>query len=323
MKKPRGYYRSKKGTSFIYKNELQIIITPSSIKNWINSLVIPPAWTNVWISKDRSAYLLVTGYDDKSRKQYIYHPSWVELADRKKFKRLRKLGKTLPKIRKHLSKALTKDDLSKDRVLAAIVTIIDQTGVRVGNKTYTKNNGSYGITTLRKKHVSGKTKKAFEFVGKSGQDQEFAINDKAVVKLIAACEDVAGYELFKYIDDEGGKHVVTSDEVNDYIKDLAGTSLTAKDFRTWYGTVEALKKCLELGTCFKDIKSLNAKKVYKHAAKKLGNTPKIAEDSYVHPAIVKLHFANEIPEGVISKSKYLTSEEAILSKILDDCEKNF
>ena len=317
MKKESGYYRSRKGSGFTYTNERGRTIISKPIRTWIESLAIPPAWTEVWISKDRAAYMLATGRDQKNRKQYIYHPDWTTLREEKKFLRLLALGQSLQKIRRRLHKKLQQKALSKDRVLAAVVSMIDQTGARVGSEAYTKENGSYGVTTVRKKHVSGARTKLFSYIGKSGQERELVVDDPLVVQVIRDCEDTAGFEVFKYFNEDGVKQVVTSDEVNEFIRKISGVAVTAKDFRTWYGTSEALKKCITLGTCGVDKKAVQSKLIFKHAASALGNTPKIAEASYVHPLVVELYFANKLPKLSLQASKYLEVEEATLIKILE------
>jgi len=319
MKKDRGYYRVKKGRGFTYVNEQAVQIISKPIQHWIQSLTVPPAWSDVWISKDREAYLLATGHDAAERKQYIYHEKWAEIREAKKFIQLLTLGKNLTIMRKRLRADLTQEKLARTRVLAAVVSIIDQTGERIGNTVYADANGSYGITTVRKKHVKGTVVKEFDYTGKSGIHRHVEIKDPAIIKVITACEDTVGYELFKYVDEAGNKQLITSDAVNEYIKVISKTSITAKDFRTWYGTVQALKKCLSLGICDDSaLQVIHAKAVYKYAARKLGNTPKIAQESYVHPSILKLHFSQKLQARVMHATTYLSTEEVALLNILQN-----
>ena len=318
MKKDPGYYRYAKGSGFIYKNERSKIIVSKSIKSWITSLAIPPAWKDVWISKDRDAYMLVTGYDDKNRKQYVYHPNAEVIREEKKLSRLLQLGRVLPKIRRRVSRDLNQSGLTKDRVLAAVVQIILDSGMRVGNNHYTQANGTYGATTLRKKHVNGKKEKTFNYIGKSGVDRTIELSDPKTIQVITECEDTAGLQLFKYFDEAGARHNVSSDEVNEYIKRIAKTSLTAKDFRTWYGSVAALEKCVELGKCQDACEKIHMKTIFKHAANLLGNTPKIAADSYVHESVLIAHKAKHLQPHSTSSKVSLDPIENLLLSLLQD-----
>jgi len=323
VKKDKGYYRVKKGLGFTYLNERGALMISKPIQQWIHSLAVPPAWSDVWISKDRESYLLATGHDVAERKQYIYHEKWAEIREAKKFIQLLTLGKNLATMRKRLRADLTQQNLPRTRVLAAVVSIIDQTGERIGNPEYAAAHGSYGITTVRKKHVKGTAVKKFDYTGKSGIQRHVEIKDPAIIKVITACEDTAGYELFKYVDEAGNRQVITSDAVNEYIKAISKTSITAKDFRTWYGTLQALKKCLTLGVCDDAaLQVLHAKAVYKYAAKKLGNTPKIAQESYVHPSVLELHFSQKLEVSTQRATTYLSTEEVALLNILQNYRKH-
>jgi len=316
MKTESGYYRLKKGKTVAYVNEKNHQISAKGILNWIESLVVPPAWSDVWISKDKDAYMLATGYDNSGRKQYVYHPRWELVRESNKLVRMIRLGKSLPKIRKTLQADLSQSALTRTRVLAAVVSVLDQTGARIGNDEYTQENGSYGISTIRKKHVSGNDKKNFSYKGKSGKDQSIDITDSNVIKVIQECEETAGYELFKYVNEDKQKHDVHSDEVNEYIKLISGQSITAKDFRTWFGTTTALEKCIELGDCKEASKKAHLKSIFKCAAKALGNTPKIAETSYVHSSVIEAHITNTITVSP-SRAKWQSSAEITLLEMLN------
>ena len=316
MKKVSGYYRTKKGTGFTYKNENDRTIVSTAIRNWIDGLAVPPAWRDVWISKDKNAYLLATGYDKKDKKQYIYHPQWEAIRNEKKFSRMVLLSQALPKIRTRLKKDLAQKSPTKSRVLAAVVCVIDQTGARVGHDTYTQENGSYGITTIRKKHTSGASVKKFDYLGKSSQERHLSIEDPAVVKVIRECEETAGYELFKYIDEKGDKQSVSADEVNEYIRTISGKDITAKDFRTWYGSVVALQRCNEIGECGEECYPKHMKTIFAFAAKALGNTPKVAADSYVHVAVIDAHVDNSLKSIHKPATTWRTAEEEVLHELL-------
>ncbi|MDA8597148.1 DNA topoisomerase IB [Candidatus Pacebacteria bacterium] len=312
----KGYCRKGSGTGFAYFNEAGQHISAPRILSWIKALAIPPAWNKVWISKDRHAYLLATGYDDRGRKQYIYHPDWEDVREAKKFKRLKRLSGQLVPLRKNIRQFMSEDTLTRERVLASVVTIIDTTGVRVGNTRYQKENDTYGITTVRKKHVAGENRKTFRYLGKGAKLREFAVTDPAVVDIISECEELPGYQLFKYIDDKGEKHDVSSDEINDFIREQSGVSATAKDLRTWHGNVAALESCKELGICEKHAVAAHRKKIFTEAAKMLGNTPTIAAESYVFPKLVELHCCGEIEYAKPTRSKYVTAEEVTLRNLL-------
>jgi len=320
MKKSTGYYRSKKGTGFTYKNERGKLIQAKAILNWIKGLAVPPAWRDVWISKDKHAYLLATGFDVKKRKQYIYHPDWEIIREERKLSRLKKLGSALPRIRRRIELDLNKKGLTHDRVLAAIVSLIDTTGIRIGHETYTEENGSYGATTLRKKHVIGNRRKTVSFIGKSGVEREVIITDPSLVAIVSECEDTPGLELFKYFDEHGVKHSVSSDEVNEYIQAISGQAITAKDFRTWFGSAAALEKCFELGKCSLVCEKAHMKTIFLHVAKRLGNTPKIACDSYVHESVIEAHSKGAL-EKSHSKTKWKSPEEKLLLELLTEYEK--
>lgn len=322
MKKDPGYYRIRKGKKYTYQNERGQIIVSGPICAWIESLAIPPAWEDVWVSKDRHAYLLATGSDAKQRKQYIYHPDAAIIRESKKLERLLKLGKKLPKIKRRINKDLRGTELGKARVLAAVVKTILDTGIRVGNEQYTKANETYGATTLHKKHVTGTRQKTFDYIGKSGVHRTVLIVDPKVIKVIRACEGTPGRELFKYVDEEGQKHDVTSDEVNEYIAQVAACSLTAKDFRTWYGSVAALEKCIELGKCHDVCEKSHMKTIFTFAAKRLGNTPKIAAESYVHESVIAAHKRTRLRIAPSTDAIQLTETETLFLSILENYARN-
>jgi DNA topoisomerase-1 len=316
MKKDSGYYRTRKGKGCTYHNERGQLIVSKPIRTWIESLAVPPAWEDVWISKDRQAYLLATGSDAKQRTQYIYHPDAAILRESKKLERLLKLGAKLPTIKRRIAKDLNHTGLGKTRVLAAVVKTILDTGIRVGNEQYTKANETYGATTLHKKHVSGTTKKTFDYTGKSGVHRTVSVFDPAVVQVIRACEGTPGAELFKYVDEAGHKHDITSDDVNNYIKQVAECSVTAKDFRTWYGSVAALEKCIELGKCHDVCEQSHMKTIFTYAAKRLGNTPKIAAESYVHESVLAAHKRTKLKIAPSTDAVQLTETEELFLGIL-------
>lgn len=314
--KERGYYRFKKGRGFTYQNERGRTIVSKSIKAWIDSLAIPPAWREVWISKDREAHLLATGYDQKERKQYIYNENWEEVREQKKISRMRSLSKALPRIRKAVQRDLRLKGLKRERVLAAVVSVIDETGARIGSQSYTNANDSHGVTTLRSKHVEDLESGALRYIGKSGKERSIQISDERTLEVIRQSEETSGYEIFKYVDVEGNKRVVTADETNEYIKRVANTGVTAKDFRTWLATVVALEHCVAQQAS----KNKSKQKLFTCVADVLGNTPAMAKDSYVLPFVIDLFEADKIDLTSIKSTKWMSQEEVYLRKLLTKYE---
>lgn len=286
-----GFTRQKKGGSFIYFDIKGDRITERKIIERIDELAIPPAWQNVWICPITFGHLQATGRDEKGKKQYIYHTRWSEIANQTKFDKMLYFSQALPGIRERVSRDMKIPGLKQERILATIVWLLDNTYIRIGNEEYAKDNNHYGLTTLRSKHVDiHGNSVTLEFTGKSGKNHEIAISDSRVIKTIKKLEELPGYELFKFIDENGEKRTIDSQDVNDYIKEIAKDSITAKEFRTWGGTVLA-------GITLKKIGDYLTKRDLKHnvtaavcsVAKSLGNTPKVCRGYYVHPVIVKTY----------------------------------
>ena len=284
----KGISRTKLGKKFIYKNASGKVIKQKSLVDQLNKLRIPPAWQNVWISPNRNAKLQATGFDARKRKQYIYHPKFRQKQEDFKFSNITKFAKVLPRIRKAVNKDLNRTNLDLRKVTAAIVALIDETLIRVGNDQYAKENKSYGLTTLKDKHVKfRKDSIEFSFLGKSKQEHSITIKSKKLSVIVKKCRDLAGDELFQYLDPEGKIHDIKSNHVNSYLKEISGNSFTAKDFRTWTGTVLAAMALSEFKKF--DTKALAktyVKKAIESVAKKLGNTPAICRKCYIHPEII-------------------------------------
>lgn len=321
-----GITRHLKDNAFVYKLEGKRITTPSILSR-IKSLVLPPAWQNVWICKEENGHLQATGVDALGRKQYKYHPQWTQLRNQTKFFRLAELGKVLPIIRERLEQDLALNGLPANKVLAIVVSVMQETGIRIGNGAYEKLYGSYGLSTLKNKHVSVTgSKLKFTFRGKKGVAQDLTLKSKKLAKLVKQCRDIPGRELFQYYDEEGKRSSIDSGMVNAYIKDNAGGHFTAKDFRTWTGTVQALVAFRELGcantaseTKQKVIAALDA------VSMQLGNTRTVCKKYYVHPALIELYecnrldkFLNEMDtlpaDNLVTR---LHPEEQVLMKILE------
>jgi DNA topoisomerase-1 len=278
--------RTKKGRGFAYFQGSKQISDEQKI-NWIKSLAIPPAWNEVKISPNSKTKVLAEGRDAAGRLQKIYNPSFRQRQERKKYSRVIDFAYRLPRLRRRVAKDLDQPGLSKDKVLACIVKLIDEVYFRVGNEQYAKQNESYGITTLRRKHIdiSGYTV-TFSFTGKSGQHQERQITDKRLAKILKHLDEMPGYEIFRYEDENGKMHNVSSTDVNDYIRQHMGAEFTAKDFRTWGGTLLAIN----LLAAEEQLKTDNDRKravttCVKNVAKKLGNTPAVARSSYIDPEV--------------------------------------
>ncbi len=285
----QGYSRLKKGKHFQYFNTDGKRINDEKVVERINKLRIPPAWKKVWISPSNNTHLQATGLDDKGRKQYIYHPKWIEISQQTKFDKLIDFGLKLPKIRSRVRYDLAGKKPDLKRVVATIVWLLENTFIRIGNEEYAKENDSFGLTTLRDKHVKIRGSNIqFDFKGKSGVMHSVEINNPKIAQSLKMCIELPGYEIFKYVDDEGNQHVIDSGIVNQYLSDTSGMDITAKDFRTWGGTVLSGTTLHKLGDfdtekTFKD----NVLESVKTVADHLRNTVAVCKSYYIHPVIFK------------------------------------
>ena len=287
MRSSREIIRYKKGKTFGYKNRSGEITDQPTLE-YITSLVIPPAWTDVTINASQKARVLAKGRDLAGRQQAIYNPRFRKKQDKLKFDRILRFATNLPKLRKQLKKDLSRRKMDKQKVLATIVTLIDQAYFRVGNEKYAKQNKSYGITTLRSKHTDVKGKKVtFHFIGKSGKEHVKTIDDQQIATIVKRLDELPGHEIFRYQDDDGRMHDLHSADVNAYIKTHMGDEFTAKDFRTWGGTLVATTQLIaaERSTDEK-VRAKIITEVVKQTAERLGNTPAIARSSYIDPRVV-------------------------------------
>lgn len=294
----------------------------------IQKLAIPPAWEEVWICPEENGHLQATGTDSRGRKQYRYHPRWNALRNSTKFHHLLLFGKSLPRLREQVQKDLSLPGMPKEKLLASLVEIMQLTGIRVGNDAYEKIYGSFGLTTLKNRHVkrSG-TRLTFSFKGKKGVYQNVELKSRRLSGIIQKCLEIPGKELFQYLDEDGIRHTIDSGAVNQYIREAAGGHFTAKDFRTWQGTLQALNSFRELGCCQdeQEIKRrINA--MLEVVAKKLGNTTTVCRKYYVHPLLIELysngklaaHFEEEIStDDTNSAPAGLSPEETLLLAILE------
>ena len=283
-----GIQRIKLGNNFKYVDQNKVSIYNQNTILRINCLGIPPAWKNVWISPFEDSHLQATGIDAKGRKQYIYHTSWIAICSENKFNKLIDFGKALPEIRKKVKSDLKDKKLSKQRVLATVIWLLENTFIRVGNDEYVKENNSYGLTTLRRKHtkvIGPKIK--FEFKGKSGVLHLVTIHHPIVAKTIKKCVELPGFELFKCIDENGNRHIIDSSDVNEFLQSVAGDDVSAKEFRTWGGTVLSGVNFNKLGQAdTKEKEEENIRLTVKEVSRHLRNTPKICKAYYIHPTII-------------------------------------
>lgn len=323
--KDTGITRLKKGTGFTYLLEDKPVKDEKQLER-IRKLAIPPAWTNVWICKKPNGHIQATGYDVKGRKQYRYHALWETLRNETKFHRLYEFGKLLPSLRLQLEEDLVRRDLSVEKVIATVVSLMERTYIRIGNNDYEKMNGSYGLTTLKDKHVKVNGDQIqFSFKGKKGIFHNITLRNRRLARVVEACRDIPGKELFQYIDAEGTRKSVDSGMVNQYIKDATGGDFTAKDFRTWAGTLNVLRAFKSMGQAASESDSKkNILAALDEVSKKLGNTRTVCKKYYVHPGVIRLYEENTLHKYLkelddIEKSDDrtgLTSEERVLMKIL-------
>lgn len=321
-----GIQRIKKGSGFAYVLKDKAVRDKEVLER-IRKLVIPPAWTEVWICIHENGHIQATGKDVRGRKQYKYHPDWHALRNETKFHRMYEFGKALPELRLRVEKDICNSDLSESKVLATLVSLMERTFIRVGNAGYEKMYGSYGLTTLKDGHVKieGSTLK-FSFKGKKGIYHNITLRNKRLARIVQACKDISGKELFQYYDKEGVKRTVDSGMLNAYIKEATGNDFTAKDFRTWAGTLVTLQvfKTLEQpGSATQSKKNVVA--ALDEVSKKLGNSRAICKKYYVHPGLIRLYEENSLDKHLTQLDKIeecdnktdLTGEEKVLMKILE------
>ena len=322
-----GIRRRRKGKGFSYTNPDGSVVHDADVLRRIRSLVIPPAWTNVWISPIPNGHLQATGRDARGRKQSRYHPRWREVRDETKYERMLLFGAALPKIRERVEHDLALPGLPREKVVAAIVRLLETTFIRVGNTEYAKTNHSYGLTTLRNKHVAVKSSTVtFNFQGKSGVEHTIDLQDRKLARIVQRCRDLPGYELFQYLDPEGDRHSIDAADVNDYLREITQQDFTAKDFRTWAGTVLACEMLRELEPFESENQAKkNVVAAIKSVAERLGNTPSVCRKCYVHPAILETYiggamrkeFEQEVKHEVDKQLHALRKEELDVLHLLE------
>jgi DNA topoisomerase-1 len=283
-----GIKREPRGSGFRYLDAGGAAIRDAATLERIRSLVIPPAWREVWICPHPSGHIQATGRDDRGRKQYIYHPRWRQVRDEAKFSHMALFGAALPKIRRRVSRDMKLPGIPRAKVLATLVRLLERTLIRIGNDEYARTNGSFGLTTLRNHHAEVRGSKIrFRFRGKSGKLHEIDLADPRLARLVKRCQDLPGQELFQYVDEEGQPHAVGSVDVNDYLREITGEDFTAKDFRTWAATLlaaEALASELPPASAAAAQRTIAG--IVKSVAARLGNTATICRKCYIHPAVI-------------------------------------
>jgi DNA topoisomerase I len=303
-----GIRRKKRGKGFTYVDPQGQTVRDPKVLERIAKLAIPPAWTDVWICTQANAHLQATGRDARGRKQYRYHPEWRTVRDETKFGKMIVFGEALPQIRARADEDLSRRGLPREKVLAAVVKLLETTLIRVGNREYVKQNNSFGLTTLRDRHVEIEgSRLRFEFRGKSGKEHSVEIQDRRLARVVKQCRDLPGQTLFQYLDDDGVRQSITSEDVNGYLREITGQDFTAKDFRTWGGTVLALSALLEIGACESEKEASRAVvQVVKQVAGGLGNRPAICRKYYIHPLVIDTFVSGKLIEvlsGAVEESK--------------------
>jgi DNA topoisomerase-1 len=312
-----GIRRRKAGKGFVHLDPDGHTISNARTEDRIARLVIPPAWTDVWICSEPRGHIQATGRDQRGRKQYIYHPAWRAHRDEAKYGRMAEFGRALPKLRARVEHDLACHGLPREKVLAAAVRILEQTSIRIGNDQYAEANKSFGLTTLRKRHVDVHgTAAVFEFRGKSGKMHKTGIHDRRLAGLIRRCEELPGQRLFQFVDHDGRRHAISSHDVNDYIREATGGPFTAKDFRTWTGTLHCAQALAQAGPA--DNKGAEKRIIaacVKQTAGVLGNTPAVCRSSYIHPMVFE-HYASGALAEKLARPSLRQAEKALLD-VLD------
>ncbi|WP_019833050.1 DNA topoisomerase IB [Sphingomonas sp. PR090111-T3T-6A] len=315
-----GIGRRRSGKGFSYRDAEGKLIRDPEVLARIRKLAIPPAYTDVWICPRPNGHLQATGRDARGRKQYRYHPSFREVRENAKYEHMLEFAAALPSLRRQVAADMARAGLPREKVLATVVHLLETTMIRVGNADYARRNRSYGLTTLRSRHVDvepGGAKLRFAFKGKSGRFWRVTLRNRRLAKIVRAIQELPGQHLFQYLDEEGARHDVGSEDVNDYLREISGTSITAKDFRTWAGTVLAATALSRCETCESLVAAKqNIRDVIAQIAAELGNTPTICRKCYIHPHVLDAYLAAETilraPSKKAPKAKegiFMTAEE--------------
>lgn len=306
-----GFRRVSRGKAFTYTDAEGKPLRDAEALRRIKSLVIPPAWREVWISPFANGHLQATGKDVRGRKQYRYHPDWRSVRDETKFTRMMAFGGALPALRRRVDRDLKLPGLAREKVLATIVRLLESTLIRVGNEEYARDNNSYGLTTMLDRHakISGATI-TFEFKGKSGKRHKIDVRDRRLARIVKQCQDLPGQEIFAYVNEAGDWVDVKSQDVNGYIQEITGEPFTAKDFRTWYGTVLAATALREFEECTSTTEAKgNIVKAIESVSKMLGNTPTICRKCYVHPIVIERYLEGYTIAALLERGRRALAKE--------------
>jgi DNA topoisomerase-1 len=319
-----GIRRVRRGRGFCYLNPDGSPVREEAILARIRAVAIPPAYTDVWICREPCGHIQATGRDQKGRKQYRYHKDWHGGQDATKFARLAGFGRSLPQLRAIVAKQMSARGITREKVLATVVSLLDRTLIRIGNAEYARLNDSYGLTTLQNRHVSLEGSQLhFRFRGKSGKVWQLRISDRRIARVVREIQDLPGQDLFQYRDEDGQVRDVTSADVNGYIREIAGDEASAKDFRTWNGTVLAARALATAGPfTSKREGASKVKAALREVAERLGNTISVCRSSYVHPAIIEGYLAGRpcaMPDGGGSVHGLSAEEEAVLHYLETAC----
>ena len=330
MDNVNGITRRRHGENFLFYSPRGVPIRNPGELRRIKALAVPPAWKDVWISPFANSHMQATGRDARGRKQYRYHHSWREWRDQTKYDRLMNFGRVLPKLRKRVARDLSLPGLPRAKVMATIVRLLETTFIRIGNDEYARQNQSFGLTTLRNKHVKVTGSKIrFRFRAKSGVLRDVYLDDRLLAQIVRRCQDLPGQELFQYMDEDGTARLVNSSDVNQYLREATGIDLTAKDFRTWAGTVLAARALGELAPFMSKSQAKRyVVRAVEAVARKLGNTRAVCQKCYIHPATVKAYFDGTLPETLSRPAPAtreaqngLSDDEAAVMMILEESSK--
>ncbi|MEN2401189.1 DNA topoisomerase IB [Flavobacterium sp. MC2016-06] len=321
--------RCREGEDFVYKKNGKCVKSKQELKRF-NSLVLPPAWENVRITDVTNGHLQAVGMDDKNRKQYRYHPKWNLIRNQTKFYKIAEFGSKLPLIRKQVDQDLEQKEWSKEKVIALVIRLMEETHIRIGNEKYAKDNKSYGLSTLRKRHINiNKNSLRFEFIGKKGKQHTITTRNKQLIKLVSRCEEIPGWEVFKYYDKNGERKVLDSHMVNEYLHQISGEYFSAKDFRTWAASIVFFESLMDFGITSdeKEIKK-NILSAFDITANALGNTRNVCKNYYVHPLLVSTYEDGSIQKyfDSVKKSrsnkKYFSRTETAFSELIQNYQIN-
>jgi DNA topoisomerase I len=315
-----GIRRARAGNTFRYVDAAGRTIDDPQVIARIAAMAIPPAWTDVWICPHPGGHIQATARDAKGRKQYRYHPRWCLVRDENKFDRLLAFGEALPAIRGRTEHDLALRGIPKEKVLATVVQLLEITRIRVGNAEYARQNRHFGLTTMRQRHVQiDGTRLKFHFVGKSGKEHTIGLRNRRLARIVKRCQELPGHELFQYVDDEGQRHTIESADVNAYLRESSGQDFTAKDFRTWAGTVLAAQTLLASDVANSEPQAKkNVLRAIASVAEILGNTPTVCRQCYIHPGVIDAYLDGSLPNALPDVrsedfSQWTSDEVAVLA----------